>query len=304
MFVKGVPKNFGYVVTVTTLGLVLLSILIFVYSIYFSDRAVVENAQSSDSVGVRDGGTEEYDMGVDKGIAPYYPLPSETVANNETEQKLVKRAELDVTVEDFDDTSDKVRGAVKELGGFVVSSNDSGVSLERTVVMTVKVPSSSFDTFVTQVKEFATVVNSYNENTSDVTMVYQDLQARLRNEKALEAKLVEILEIATKVSEVLEVQKELSQVTQNIETLESQIKYYDAQIEMSSVTIEMSLSSDSLDVVGDRWQPVGVFKEALASLVGLGKNLGTLAIWMVVFSPVLAAMYYAFKWVSNRITIK
>jgi len=100
------------------------------------------------------------------------------------------------------------------------------------------------------------------------------------------------------------VQRELSQVQQNVEVMESQLKYYNSQIEMSSVTISMELSSESLEVTGDKWQPVGVFKEAVASLVMLLKDLGTFVIWAAVFSPVLLLLYLVARLVSKRVTIK
>lgn len=296
-----VPKNFGFVITVVSLGLVLISLLIFLYNSFFATPKD-ERATGSNS------GSVDYDMGEDV-VAPdkggyYPPVDGGGSADNEDEQKLIKTGSFDILVDDFDEVLGNVKQSAKQLGGLVVSTNDSGVGEDRSVKITVKVPATAFDTFVEKVKGYASVVNSYTEDTTDVTKTYQDLEARLKNEKALESKLVEILGKATKVSEILEVQRELSQVQQNIEVMESQLKYYNSQIEMSSVTISMELSSESLEVTGDKWQPVGVFKEAVASLVMLLKDLGTFVIWAAVFSPVLLLLYLVARLVSKRVTIK
>ncbi|MBI2357145.1 DUF4349 domain-containing protein [Candidatus Dojkabacteria bacterium] len=299
-----VPKNFSFVITVTVLGLVLISILIFLYNSFVLDNKSVDMG----SVNGGDGGTgivEEGKASDGDDLLPSPPIDrGDSGAKNESEQKVVKTGSFDITVDDFDDVSGKIRKYAKELGGFVVSSNDQGVGVDRTLVMTIKVPATAFDSLTERVKGYASVVNSFTESSSDITLQYQDLKARLKNEKALETKLVEILDLATKVTDILEVQNQLSQTRQNIEVLESQIKYYDSQIEMSSVTISMSLSSESLEVTGEKWQPVGIFKEALTSLVELFKDLGSLAIWAVVFSPVVFVIYLVAKYITKRVVLK
>ncbi len=300
-----IPRNFGFVITVTSLGLVLISLLIFLYNVFFATpTSTLDQVESSDgNAGYVVGGKGEDMIAPDRGGMPGYPVDGGS-ATNEKDQKLVKTGTFDITVDDFDDVNSKIRSSVKELGGFVVSSNDNGVGVDRDLVLTVKVPAGSFDLFVEKVKGYAVVVNSYSENTADITQVYQDLKARLKNEKALEVKLLEILDKAVKVSDLLEVQRELSQVQQNIEVMQSQIEYYDSQIDMSVVSVSMGLSSQSLEIAGEKWQPVGVFKEALASMVEMLKGLGSFAIWTVVFSPVLYAFYLLAKYISRRITIK
>ncbi|KKR05670.1 MAG: hypothetical protein UT34_C0002G0177 [candidate division WS6 bacterium GW2011_GWF2_39_15] len=301
---KFTPKNFTFIITVASLGLILLSILVFLYQAFVTDWSE-SSVNPTDSVvgSTEEGSGEGVVADYDKGMPDVLPAPDDSTATSEKDQKVVKTGTLNIAVDDFDDVDAKVRSDVKKVGGFVASTNDTGVEKDRTLVMTVKIPASSFDGFIDKVKGYASVVNSYTESATDVTKAYQDLQARLKNEKSLETALVGILDKATKVSDILEVQRQLSSVRQNIEVYESQIKYYDSQIDMSTITISMSLSSESLDVTGDEWQPGGIFREAVKALVALGKDLGTLGIWMVVFSPVILLLYLLAKWIVRKLKV-
>jgi hypothetical protein len=211
------------------------------------------------------------------------------------DQFVIKTAGIEMTVDDLDDASENVRKYAKEVGGFVENLYDTGEDADRTVSATIRVPAAAFDSTVKKLKEMGVDVITSDENSSDITETYKDLEARLKNQKALEAQLLEVLDIADEVEDILAVQRELSVVRENIETLQASLDYYDSQTDMSSITVYMSLSSESLDLSSDPWRPVGVFREAVASLVYILKSLGSLAIWAAVLSPLVLVPYWLAK---------
>ena len=82
--------------------------------------------------------------------------------------------------------------------------------------------------------------------TQDVTKAYFDTDARMRNAKRMEERLLEMLEKKTgKVSDLLEVEKELARVRESIEQMQGELKYYDALVQYATVTI--SLAEKDLD---------------------------------------------------------
>jgi hypothetical protein len=238
---------------------------------------------------------EGYDLGgapdfVDRDVAGDDKGDGES-----SDQFVIKTASIDMTVEDLDDASESVRKYAKEVGGSVENLYDSGQDENRSVVATIRVPAAAFDSVVKKLKDMGVDVNTSDENSSDITEVYKDLEARLKNQKALEAQLLEVLDIADEVEDILAVQRELSIVREEIETLQASLDYYDSQTEMSSITVYMSQSSESLDVNSDPWRPVGVFREAVASLVYILKSLGSLLIWAAVLSPLVLVPYWVAK---------
>jgi len=280
-------------------GFLVLAVISYVYSAMLKDEALEKNEEVSQ--------TPEYDTGVDSSMGGATAEDSEGSeywrdggATTEDEQKLIKSGAVEITIDDLDEGIDDIRKFAKEVGGFVTDLSDSGKDQERVAYITIKVPNASFDSVMKKVKDLGVDIESVREDTSDVTQAYMDLEARLENQKAYEDQLVSILERATKVTDVLEVEKELSVVRSTIEQLEASIRYYDSQIDMSTITVTLSLNPESYDVKGDVWRPVGIVKEAGTALVELLKGLGTLVIWIAVFSPVVLIPYFIVKLIKKR----
>lgn len=201
--------------------------------------------------------------------------------------KLVKNSSIAIDVKDIDSTVSSIKTHVETVKGFVQSLSDSGTDNTRTTSMTIRVPYAEFDSTMTKLKSLAVEVVSVSEGSDDVSGTYQDIQTRLKTQKALEKQLLALLEKATKMSDILTLQTELANVRSTIESYELQLKNYDNQVNMSTVYIKISKASEALDVTGDVWKPFGVFKEALTSLVEFAKGIVNVSIWAVVYSPVI-----------------
>jgi hypothetical protein len=74
-----------------------------------------------------------------------------------------------------------------------------------------------------------------------VTKNYFDTDARLRNAKRMEERLLEMLQKNTgKVSDLLQVEKELGRVREEIEKMQGELKYYDALVQFATVSISLA----------------------------------------------------------------
>lgn len=242
------------------------------------------------------------DMGYDTGVSVQAPSKGEgrdggiiPGTEDKDDQFVIKTASISMTVKDLDDSSVDVRKFAKEVGGYVENLYDYGEDADRTVTATLRVPAAAFDSVVSKLKDIGVDIISSDEDAQNVTEVYKDLEARLKNQKALESQLLKILDIADEVEDILAVQKELSAVREQIETLQATLDYYDSRVDMASITVSMTQSSESLDVNADPWRPVGVFKEALATLVYIVKSLGSLIIWSIVLSPLVLVPVWLYK---------
>jgi hypothetical protein len=269
--------------------LAVIGILVYVASTYVIPLTNSTSTEGADSSLIYSGGD------VSKDITP--PVAVDAVARESTtttslsDTKVIKTSTIEMTVNDFDASVTSIREIIKTEKGYVQNLSDSGTLNDRAVTITIKVPTDKFDSVLAQVKALGVEVTSAYENTDDVTQAYQDLQARLKNQKALEAQLLTILNKATKISDILLVQKQLSTVREQIELLQTEIKYYDTQTDYASVSVTMTKASEALNVAGKDWKPFGVVKEAFTVLVEVGKGIGTLAIWAVVFSPIVLVPY-------------
>ena len=74
-----------------------------------------------------------------------------------------------------------------------------------------------------------------------MTKAYFDTDARLKNARVMEERLIEMLKTKTgKVSDLLQVEKELGRVREDIEKMQGELKYWDSQVQFATVTISLT----------------------------------------------------------------
>jgi hypothetical protein len=155
-----------------------------------------------------------------------------------TEQKIIREATLRFETSEMDSTYNRTVAAVKKYGAEVQndaeSKNDESISRN----MTIRIPSGKFDAFLTDIGKGVAYFDRKEISSSDVTEQYIDTDARLKAKKKLEARYLELLSKANKVSEMLEIEEKLSNVREDIEAKEGQLRYMQSRVAMSTVNLE------------------------------------------------------------------
>jgi hypothetical protein len=163
--------------------------------------------------------------------------PQKLTAYTGQERLISYTASIGLTVERgmVEDSVDRILYIVDAYKGYVSSMN-VGKEAAR---LTVKIPQDSFFKFIDEVSRIGKVISRMISGT-DLTEKIIDLRARIKNARAVEASLVELLDRARNVSEVLEVMRELSKVREEIEVMEAQLRNLEMSISYSTITIEIS----------------------------------------------------------------
>jgi Domain of unknown function (DUF4349) len=158
---------------------------------------------------------------VESSVLPAAASPSDT-------RKLIRKAQLDLQVVNYDAAVQRLTTFAAEEHGFVAIQNSAKLpngKLQGTVV--VKVAPDNLDRFLQKARGLGELKNQ-TLGTDDVTKTYFDTDARLRNAKRMEERLLEMLQKNTgKVSDLLQVEKELARVREQIEQMQGELKYYD-----------------------------------------------------------------------------
>ena len=211
-----------------------------------------------------------------------------------TDRIVVKTASLSLVVSDPSDAAQRITTLATGMGGFVVSSNTAEASVDAhgnkimQASLTVRVPSAQLDSALTQIRAMAVEVKNVSVAGQDVTAQYTDLQSQLRNAEAAEAKLTEIMNAATKTEDVMAVFNQLTQVRQQVEQLKGQIQYYQESASMSAISMDLLPDALNQPIAVGGWQPQGVAKDALESLLHAFQGLATGAIWVGLYILPLA----------------
>lgn len=155
------------------------------------------------------------------------------------ERRVIRNAQISLEVEEgkFSETFDRIVLLAESVGGWVSSSDSQaweGELASGTVV--IKVPAKSFTSVLTQIKTMGKILN-INIQGSDVTQEYVDLESRLRNLKAQERILLELMGKAETIQDTIAVQTQLSYVQEEIEVIKGRMQYLDDLVAFSTIQV-------------------------------------------------------------------
>ena len=161
------------------------------------------------------------------------------------QRKLIRNVSMYVETDSFDELLKLLQSKVTELAGYVESSDISGFSMNydntrqnRYANLTARIPSDKLDQFIATVEWNGNVTNK-SESTQDVTLLYSDLESRKKTLSVEQERIWDLLEKADTLEAVIVLEQHLSEIRYELESMESQLKLYDNQVEYS--TIEISI---------------------------------------------------------------
>ncbi len=205
-------------------------------------------------------------------------------------RKLIKNVDLSVETQEFDALISNVRTKIGALDGYIesMSIGENGYSAEDTTRyanVTARIPSKNLEQFVQNVEKISNLI-SKNESVQDVTLQYVDLESHKKMLLTEQDSLLRLLEKAETIEEIITIESRLSEVRYQIESMESQIRVYDNQIDYSTVYLYVTeverLTPPEEKAVGDRIR-IGFFENVYKVQDGL-KEFG---IWFVINIPYL-----------------
>jgi hypothetical protein len=211
---------------------------------------------------------------------------------------VIKNATISIAVNDPVKSLDTISHMAEAMGGFVVSANMVQTTLRNgaqvpQVSLTIRVPAGRLDEALSTIKaETDQPIISYNDSSQDVTADYTDLNSRLTNMQAAEKQLQEIMASATKTEDVLTVYNQLVSVREQIELIKGQMNYYEQSAALSSISVELIANAAVQPLTIAGWQPGGVAKQALQSLINTLQSLANFGIRLaILYIPVLLVIF-------------
>ena len=155
----------------------------------------------------------------------------------------------------------------------------------RHAQLTIRVPAENLEGLIEQVRGASNVV-SYNESVEDVTLTYVDLETRILVLETERDRLLELMEQAETMSDLLEIEARLTQVRGNLESINSQLKVLQNQVNYATVELYIDQVKVYTEVEEQTvWQRIGSgFKK---NLQNIGEDLVDFFVWAITYSPQL-----------------
>ncbi len=220
------------------------------------------------------------------------------------QRKLIQNAELHVRVESYAKARTHIEASLRELGGFIenarVEHADGQVSHAE---LTVRIPSTHMTDFLAGTAGHGDVLHE-SVAAEDVTERYFDLQARMKNHKRMETRLLALLDDkGDSVTSLLEVERELARVRGEIESYEGKLRLWDQQVAMSTVKLrlvsERVHAATTPPTLGDELG--STLKSSFATLERAGVALLVLLVALAPWLLPLLLLSIALRTVARRV---
>jgi hypothetical protein len=234
--------------------------------------------------------------------------PDASLAVIETSQPdryLIKNATLVIETDDARKASEQLVAAVQELGGYVSDFREAVDALEhRSIQIQVRVPAHQFQKTMSRLDTLGKVLNRH-VSTEDVTEEYVDTDARLRNLKRTEERLLAHLDRTGELKGIVEVERELNRVREETERLEGRLRYLTHRVDYSTFNVTLQEKPKAEPVVPpETFSIAKIATQATRGLVGflqgLSKCIVWLGIWSVVWVPLLLVILFLVRRAIRR----
>jgi hypothetical protein len=177
-------------------------------------------------------------------------------ASQAADRKIIRNATLTLEVASPSEVQPKIVSIAEAHQGFVVTSeatqrnSEDKARPEITVNLIVRVPASQFNQVMEGIRAVGTRRLQEKVTGQDVTEEFMDLEARIKNQKALEQQFIEIMKRAGKVDDALSVQRELAEVRTEIEKLEGRRRFLENQASLSTINITLQPPTPIVNATG------------------------------------------------------
>jgi hypothetical protein len=146
---------------------------------------------------------------------------------------------------------------------------------------------------VEDITRVAFKVDNKNITLNDVTEEFIDVEARLKTNKEVERRYLEILDKATTVQDILLVEQQLKIIREEIEAKEGRLKYLQSQVSLSTLNLE--IHQDLASKPGFKF-----FSKLADAIKGGWKGLLNLVVGLIYIWPIVLVCVIIIFWLIRR----
>lgn len=225
---------------------------------------------------------------------------SDAATRSKSARKIIYTADIDLVVKDFAEFEKRLPRLIGDQGGFVAErKTDRQHGDHRGGRWVIRVPVEKYDAFLAGLNSLG-FARSRSETSDDVTEAYVDLDARIRNKKKLEERIIAMLEDRPgKLTDLMEMERELSRVREEIERMEGRMRVLTDQTSLATVKLSVSEEATyeppAAPTLGDRIAASWGGSLGLLRSLGAGIVIAAVALvpWAVIMLPLVALAYWA-----------
>lgn len=206
-------------------------------------------------------------------------------------QKLIRKVWIDAETEAMDELLVKVETRIGELEGYVEERqvyNGSAYSGRRYrhADLTIRIPAEKLEDFTDDVAQISNITST-NETTDDVTLSYVATESQKIALETEQTRLLELLAKAETMADILKIEERLTQIRGQLESIISQLRVYDNQVNYSTIHLSISEVTEYTDTTEPETLWDRIVEGSAASWKAFGRFMENLLVFIIVSIPFL-----------------
>lgn len=169
--------------------------------------------------------------------ATHQPPPPDQPQAEIISTQIIKNGSILFQSEDIEKDYKEINQLLGKYGAYLENERQTKSEYRINYDLTIRVASNKYDSLFNVFAGLGLKLDNKTSSIEDVTERFYDLKTRIRNEKALENRYVELLKKATEVKDLLEIERQINEVRTNIEQLEGRFNYLNKQIKLSTIQL-------------------------------------------------------------------
>ena len=220
------------------------------------------------------------------------------------DRQVITTGYVTVTVTDPMDAATEAVRITEQSGGRVDGRSEYAPRDDTdkgSATLTLRIPSATLTATLDKLRELGTV-EEVSLNSNDVTMTTQDLDARITALSASVDRLLTLLATATDTDTLIQLETAISDRQAQLESLESERRYYADQVSLSTVTLNLVSEYNAPATEPDTFVSglEAGWNAFLAFFAGLLVAVGVLLPWLVFASIVTFVVIVIVRWNRRR----
>lgn len=216
------------------------------------------------------------------------------------DRKIVMTATMTMETEEVLRRFEDIGNLAAAYGGFIASSSLGNDSEQQSASLTIRIPADRYQNALIDLRKMGDVKGEQS-SAGDVTEEYTDLQSRLRNLRATETQLLELMNRAATIDEILTVTDRLNINRGEIEQVQGRINLLDSQADLATITVHLGPPVAGNPVADDgKTTPLEALENGWEASLDVLTAIAAATLAVVAFSWWLVPVAAVGVWVVRR----
>jgi hypothetical protein len=218
---------------------------------------------------------------------------------------IARTASLTIVAKDFGTAEAAVKAIIARYHGYIGElSTSSPQNSAHTLTATLHIPSAQLEAALAELKQLGRVEQE-SQAGEEVTKEYTDLAARLKNSRATEQRLLDVLRKNTgKVMDILKVEQEIARVRGEIERMEADQRALKTRVDFAGVQLSVTEDFKASLQVTPPSTATRLHNAVVTGYRDVVDGVISFFVWLLEAGPTLllwaAILFFPARWVWKR----